>query len=271
MSFLAEETSVEGGAPIELFEFTLAAEIFCYTTGEDEITVGGMIYKPIYIERSEIQVGPDERTQIIQVSMPADNEFATKYTDIVPGAPANLTIKRVHRFDGANQTAVRFKGVVRSVAYTSQGTRAQLAVLPLSAGMSRQMPRFLYSGLCNHVLYDSRCAVPQDDFRFSGTITVINGNDITVPGVGASVASPGDSGFVSAGNADYRLVLRQVGDVLTLLLPFDTNVADVGTTVDVFAGCDHTISTCFSQFDNIVNYGGFAFVPLKNIFQTGLD
>ena len=46
---------------------------------------------------------------------------------------------------------------------------------------------------------------------------------------------------------------------------------DVGTEVEVFAGCDHTIATCKTQFDIVVNYGGFAFVPTRNPFESGLD
>lgn len=271
MTFLAEETSIESGAPIELYEFAVAGDLFFFTTGEDEINVAGMDYEPVAIQRSEISVGPEERTQIITVEMPAENSFAKKYVNIVPGTAASLTIKRIHRFDGANETAVMFKGIVRSVAYSQQGKKAKVAVLPLTAGLSRQMPRFLYSGLCNHVLYDERCKVVEDDFKFTANISAVNGNDITVPGVGASVATPATGGFVRVGNIDHRLVLSQSGDVLTLLLPFDTVVADVGTQVDVFAGCDRTLPTCKSQFDNVVNFGGFAFVPLRNIFTTGLD
>jgi hypothetical protein len=70
------------------------------------------------------------------------------------------------------------------------------------------------------------------------------------------------------GGVDRRLILSSSGDVLTLLLPFTSS--PLGSTVIVFAGCDHTIATCKSKFNNVVNYGGFAFVPTKNIFQTGI-
>ena len=59
--------------------------------------------------------------------------------------------------------------------------------------------------------------------------------------------------------------------MLTLLLPFNTTDVDVGTSVEVFAGCDHSLATCKAQYDNVANYGGFAFVPLRNPFESGLD
>jgi hypothetical protein len=30
------------------------------------------------------------------------------------------------------------------------------------------------------------------------------------------------------------------------------------------------VSTCQSRFDNLDNYGGFPFIPLKNPFATGV-
>ena len=270
MTFLAEETSIEGGAPVELYEFVVGGDLFFFTTGEDEITIASTTYTPTSIRRSEILVGPEQRTDIVSVEVPAENPFAKKYVDIVPGSKASLTIKRVHRFDTTDETIVMFKGVVRSVAFTREGTQAQIAVIPLTGGMSRSMPRFHYSSLCNHVLYDSRCKVIENDFRFQGTVSVISGNDITVPGVGASVANPATAGFVRVGNVDFRLVLSQATDVLTLLLPFPSSLVSVGTAVDVFAGCDHTIQVCKSQFNIVVNFGGYAFVPLRNPFESGL-
>ena len=77
------------------------------------------------------------------------------------------------------------------------------------------------------------------------------------------------------GGDDARMVLTHVDDDLTMLLPFPFSA--VGLDVDVFAGCDHTTTDCDTKFfttefpsSNIPNYGGFPFVPLRNIFDKGL-
>ena len=44
----------------------------------------------------------------------------------------------------------------------------------------------------------------------------------------------------------------------------------VGQDVDVFAGCDHTVDTCDQKFDNVINYGGWPYVPSKNPFESGI-
>lgn len=269
MTFASFEVSAENGQPLELYEFLLGAEKFFFTTSEDTQSFAGETYIPVAISRTQINVSPEERTDILTITLPAEEAFARRYIDIVPGVRASLTIKRVHRPDGNLVTF--FKGIVRSVGFSQDGVSAQIAVLPLSRGMSRSIPLFLYQGLCNHILYDGRCKIVADTFKFTGTVTVISGATYTIPGLGASVATPATGGFVRVGATDWRLVLSQSGDAVTLLLPFNITDVGIGTSVDVFAGCDHTIGVCKTQFANVLNYGGFAFVPLKNIFATGLD
>jgi hypothetical protein len=271
VTFSANEISTEGGSPVELFEFALQGSTYAFTSGEEEVVVGAVTYDPVSISRSSINVGPEVRTEIISIELPSNNAFARLYIDIVPGAQAVLTIKRFHRFDGVTPEVVTiFTGVVRSVGFSLDGRSARVAVLPLTSGLSRTIPRFHYSNLCNHVLYDSGCKVVENDFRFTGNVSAVVANVYTIPGVGASVATPAASGFVRFQSIDYRLILSQSGDALTLLLPFGPEVA-IGSEVDIFRGCAHDIATCKSSFDNVQNYGGFAFVPLKNIFSTGLD
>lgn len=271
MTYDAQELSIEAGQPVELYEFSIGGEAFNLTSAEDDLTIASVDYTPVELARSSINLSPEQRAELLQISMPADHAFPRKFVNSAPGFKATLTIKRFHRTDGALQTIVLFKGVVRSVGFSLNGVRAEIAVLPLTAAMSRTVPRFLYSNLCNHILYDARCKVVENAFRFVGSVSVISGNDYTIPGVGASVAAPTAGGFIKAGGGiDYRLVLSQTGDVLTLLLPFDLPIVQVGTVVEVFAGCKHDIATCKTQFNNVVNYGGFAFVPIRNPFESGL-
>lgn len=77
------------------------------------------------------------------------------------------------------------------------------------------------------------------------------------------------------GGDDARLILSQSGDDLQLLLPFPDSI--LGSTVVILAGCDHTVTTCDSKFNtpsdpqsNVVNFGGFPFVPTKNPFEGGV-
>lgn len=270
MTFTANEISLEGGSPIELYDLVLGTESYHLTTSEESVVVGPITYTPTVIRRQAIRIGPEERAAVLEIEMPSDHPFVQRYITIVPGSEAILTIRRLHRLDGVTpEVLVWFKGIARSVGFSDDGFRASVAVLPITGTLERSIPRFLYSNLCNHVLYDSGCKVEQNSFRHIGTISTTIGSTVVVPGSNGFVNGFFNGGFLSLdGGKDFRLVLEHTGDNLRMLLPFPGNV--VGAPVQVFAGCEHTLPVCKNKFDNVQNYGGFAFVPTRNLFETGL-
>ena len=55
-------------------------------------------------------------------------------------------------------------------------------------------------------------------------------------------------------SGESRSVLAQVGTTLTLDVPFAT--IGVGNDLAVYAGCDHSVTTCRTKFNNVANFGG---------------
>lgn len=271
MTFDLREISQADGQPVELYEFALGSEQFNYTSAEDEIAIGATKYTPVEIERTTILLGAETRRDVLTVTMPSSVAPASRYVTIVPGQRGTLTIKRQHRTDTPTpETIVIFKGLIRAVGFTDDGFKTQMAVVPLTAGLGREIPRFTFQGLCNHVLYDSRCKVLQSNFQTTAVVTAVVGNVLTIPGLNVNPDGFFTSGFVQLqGGLDFRLILEHVGNDVTLLLPFPDSVLDL--SVDTFAGCDRTLATCKTKFDAVLNYGGFAFVPLRDIFRTGID
>ncbi len=280
MTFKSFEASQETSQPIELYRFIIGPDTFEFTSSGDQQTHASLVYEPEPIERTRVGQSREERSNSIEITVPGNNEFAIRYISNVPGDRAQLTISRLQRLDTPTPEIITiFEGFVLSVNFTDNAKVAKIRAAPSAQAVSRPVPRFAYHNLCNHVLYDAGCKVSESDatFRFTGTVSAVSGNDITVPGVTAF-----DDGFMNAGLVeivsinDNRLILNHVGDVLTLLLPFPIDA--VGQSVIVLAGCDHSITICDTKFftpedplSNVLNYGGFAFVPTKAIFESGLD
>lgn len=271
MTYNAFESSIEQGRPIELYEIRVGSDAWNLTTADRQLTVDSAVYTPLNgLSRTPVAVGPEDRNEVVEFTLPSSHPFVRRYIDIVPGQRASMTIRRFHNNDPDEETATVFKGLVRSVGFILDGTEAKIAVLPISGALSRKVPRYTFKSLCNHVLYDQRCKVASAGFQVTGDVTGINasGNQLTINGLGAQPDGWADAGFVAFGSVDFRLVLTQVSDTVTLLLPFPMDL--LGSSVDVFAGCDHSLATCKSKFDNVINHGGHAFVPLRNIFSTGI-
>lgn len=265
------ESSEEQSRPIEVYDFSLGADSFRYTSAEDDVTVGTDVFTAESIKRGAIIQSSDDRDAVLEVTLPALNTFARKYIDIVPGQMATVSIIRVQRDEPTPFTqALIYKGFVQSVKFPNDGQNAVIALRSVESSSSRPIPRFTYQGQCNNFLYDTSCGVNQDLFKFTGTVSAVSGNTITIPGVSGQPNGYYNAGYVKpAGIQDFRMVLDHTGDVLTLLLPFGTAIT--GTNVDVFAGCNHDINGhCYTRFSNVDRYAGFPWVPTTNPFESGI-
>lgn len=272
MSYAARENSEQSGSPVEIYDFTLGQETFRYTTGEEPVVFATNTYAPLAgLERSAISVSQEQQSDVITIRMPATNNLVRRYINVVPGQVAVLTIRRYHRTDATEQLVTIFKGRVRSVAFSLMGLQAEISVQPITSGLSRTIPRFVFSGSCNHVLYDTNCKVNSNAHRHIEEIASIAGAVYTITGLGAAYPNNWATGGFMAGpnSTDFRLIIQHTGDDVRLLLPFPPDVA-AGAEVQIFAGCDHSIDTCSSKFSNVLNYGGFNWVPRENVFVSGV-
>jgi len=276
VTYLAEETGLESGRPVELFEFSIGSTGFFFTSAEDQIVLSGNTYEPEAIAfDSSVVAATDRERQVVNVTLPAANAFPTQFSSVSPDQSATFTVKRFHRGDAGSEVRLLFKGKVVTVTFIDNGLTAEIAIQSIESAMSRSMPRRTSQILCNLVHYDqgfASCKVNQASFKFTGTVSSVSGNDITVTSVTGSVADPTTSGPVG-GRVEYlgerRLVTDRSGDVLTLHYPFSTT--PLNQSVDVFAGCNRTIAACKADFGNVINFGGNAYLPERNIFQDGVD
>jgi uncharacterized phage protein (TIGR02218 family) len=267
VTFEQYENSEESGRPIEIFHFSIGLENFYYTSAEDTITYGGNQYVTRQITRTSVKESVEGGKARLEVTLPTDDLVCSRYVGIVEPSPMYLNVIRFHRQDLLDGRVV-WTGRLTTVKYQKNGTRAQMTFIPSESVYSRAIPHYKYQALCNHVLYDDGCGIDPDSYKFTGTATGASGSNVTVTGLQASKGADWAKGGKCTVNGVDRLILDQSGDVLSLSLPFGDDPD--GQTIDVFAGCDHQVTTCGNKFGNAVNYGGFPFVPTKNPFQVGV-
>lgn len=266
MAFDSYEESVEAACPIELYILAVGSYTYrLHTSIEAELIVGGETYTPLAgLSRQRLEPGDND----LEMELPAGHDFPLMYTLSAPGQQATVTIIRLHRGDTADCRVI-YKGVVRQVEFSKNGAMAILRLSSVANAFERTIPTRTYQAGCNHVLFDEGCQLARTSYLYSGQVTDVNGNTITVSGLEAAKGDDwSTAGYVTIGVQDLRMILDQSGDVLTLVLPFYTPV--LGENVTVYAGCRHDIDTCNSKFGNVINYGGFKYVPSKNIFITGI-
>jgi uncharacterized phage protein (TIGR02218 family) len=201
---------------------------------------------------------------------------AARPTDLINGAPF-LAALRDGAFDGASVQRDRvfltspggavvggvtlFKGRISTIDQVGR-TQAILTVASDLVILDYDMPHNLFSPTCNHILYDAGCGVIRGTYAAAGTAGAgSTANQINFAGT-AALHAQGAIVFSSGQNANVRATVKtvSVGSFLTLMYPLPFAPA-AGDAFTVYAGCDHTLATCQSQFNNKANFRGFPFVP----------
>ena len=265
MTFESIELSAFLGKPVELYTFARNAAIWRYNTSDEDITIGGLIYRSIQIRRTNIERNQDTSRSPITVNISLSADFLFQYRFVSPSDVMTLTIQKFHLTDVDSELAVIWQGRVLNVKILED--EAEIRCEPVYTSIRRTLLRRVYQTNCPHVLYGADCLASQTTFRQSGIVTsIINGIQIVSNDFSSFADDYFTGGFIQwedpQGNQNRRFIIQHTANVLTIdvFIPELT----VGQTIFAFPGCDHTLNTCNVKFNNVSNYGGFPFMPEKN-------
>ena len=272
------EASVQDSEPRELFVISVndGVTVYRHTSATRDIVYLNNVYTSIALERGELAITmPGDEKDLI-VTLPVDHAFVRRWTaQAVPPRKAELTAYR----QNGGETETIWNGPITSM--NAEGSVAKFRV-PSRAGewMLRLIPSITAGRECSNVLYDAACAVSRTGsfgglaFKVTATVIYVNGRDVRV-----DLGSTDRNGTWAEGG---ELLHTATGDRMTITLQTDLSpgvsaVADlrmqmqivglaVGHSVDVFAGCDHSIAVCSDKFDNRPNFRGFPSMPSQNPF-----
>jgi uncharacterized phage protein (TIGR02218 family) len=133
--------------------------------------------------------------------------------------------------------------------------------------LQRKLPTLLIGKICPHFLYDAACRVDRPTFTVTRTISVVAGNLIyltSLPNADPLWAKFGI--FLHTATGQSMTILNQNNAFSYITLEAPIYELQSGDSVEISAGCDHTIGNCSLKFSNKVNFGGFPQLPTKNIF-----
>lgn len=267
MTYDASEQSVQGGAPVELYQFSRNAKIWRFTSAEADVGDSTETWVSSPITRTAVETTTEQARNALTLTVPRDFDIADLFRIAPPTDVIALTVYRYHRGE-EDDVAVIWIGRVLNVSF--EGARAIITCEPVSASMKRQGLRRLYQKQCPHVLYqqgEGQCNVDKEAHKIDTTVTAISGVTVTVAALLAKQYGGGWIQYEDAdGNFERRFIRSFSGLVLTINFPF-IGLA-VTDPVTVFPGCNHTMAICDSEYANIDNYGGtMPYGPVKNPFD----
>jgi uncharacterized phage protein (TIGR02218 family) len=270
MTYSSVETSEADGNPVELYCFARGTSIWRYTSASHDFDTSGMIDEPFdgvysarYIRRGAVAQSSEPSRNSLSLEVARDLELLAVFRDLsIPGVMA-VTVFRLQRLDDEAQITTLWSGRVLGVAWTADGARLECE--PSSASLARNALRQLYARRCTHVLYDNLCrALP---VPIVTALTAVSGRQIAVT-PGTLPAGELAGGWVESLSGDkMAMIVANDAEMATLMMPESFAPGDA---VRFYRGCDKTMETCQSRFNNLDNYGGFPFIPQKNPFNAGI-
>lgn len=258
------EQSVASSAPIEGYKFIGSFKNYLYTSSDKAEIINGETYLPIAIKRSNVKAGTqDDDNLSLDLELPFDIEVIRDYA--YAQTPPKLTLE-VYRQQLGNSLAwsLFWRGIVRGFNVSGRTAKVQVPSI-FSLALQGEIPNVYFQTPCNHVLYDARCAVPRDDHRFLAYIQAVAGVAITLTSEPAAPHILAAGEIVNLRNGERRLVLDNEGSAVSIGYPF----VDLrpGDQVELVKGCDHSLAECKAKFNNVINFGGFPYIPSDNPFS----
>lgn len=253
---------------IELFRFALGASaptvtrVWTMTSALTGLTYNNEWYDPVAVGRSQMESKTQLSKANLDVDIPIDHELAVI---LMSAFSEQIMTLNLYQKDGST-VATAWKGRLTNI----RPGDATLTLVFESVFTSLRRPglrgRFMKS--CRHPLYGRGCYVNPADFETPGTLSAVNGLVLTV----AEAATQPDgyfiAGMIKAADGTYSYITAHAGDQITVQrLSYSLAkqfALGLDFSVNLYPGCDHTRLQCQEKFDNLLNYGGFDWIPEKN-------
>lgn len=267
MSFADQETSLQNGQPVRLYQFQRGSLKWGYTNTDRHIQHQNITFRSILggISDDGIRQTEDAQSDMLTLSVPASLDIAQMYRIVAPTQTVQVTVFDLHY--GDDGFLVVWMGQVAGVKFKSL-VQADIQCQNLSASLERTGLRKVWSRKCPHQIYDNACRVARADFRVDGVINALDAVSISI-----AVADTQDDGWFAGGYIEWtsqwgleqRGIEKHVGEVLHIY--GGTFGLANGQGLAIYAGCDRLFATCQDKFNNRENYGGAPHMPGKSPFD----
>lgn len=267
MSYDAYESSVESGAPIRLYEFSLTAIQWRYNTSDKQVvTLDGRVWLPAPMQDSGVKQTGESSADATTITAP-DNIAPVQLFKLSPPSEV-MAFTMYEKHIGDDEVVAKYVGEVAQINFTTPGV-AEIICETLSATLNRLGLRLTWQRQCPHVIYDPvGCKVSKVANAEAAVVTSINGLQVEVSGLANVTAGRYTAGILEfqhpVKGRELITIAHNSGAVLTMF----SSPSDlwVGLPVTVYRGCSQTPDSCKS-FNNYDNYGGVPDIPGKSPFD----
>lgn len=276
MSFAGNEISRDLGQPIDLYEFRYGEgenDIFRYTGGEKSLVFrppGDDIdrtYTAISIWHDEIAASGTLDKSALSVNFAIDASITALFRDRPPSSVVSIIIRQGHANDTAKQFLVNFSGKVIGFSEDNEGNTVKLTCEAIGTSMKRNALRRRWQYSCPLALYGPDCRASEIDATDNFVVLGVSGSILVLPNGwrAEAVRNRYIGGKAKWTLPDGRSEIRTITQVNADSVLLNNRIVglDPGESISLTFGCPHTMTGC-KQHNNIQNFGGDPWIPLKN-------
>lgn len=260
------ESSAHGGRPVELFRFVHGGQVWTYSSGP-EIVYNGETYSAFPVGRDDMQQTKELGKSPLEVLLPRTCELSLLYLAGNPEHIITLTVFRLH-VGASDGPVVYWKGRIVSCDWPDPAT-ASLKCESVFTSLKRPGLRARYQRMCRHALYRTGCNVDKAAYAVPGTVSAVNAarTVITIPEAAAHPNGYFLGGFLALADGTMRFISAHAGSSITLASPAPVLAGYTGNDLLLYPGCGRNRETCSTKFNNILNFGGWPWIPSRNPFD----
>jgi len=268
MSYASLELSIDSSRPVELFWFKYSGADWFYTNSSTPISHLGHEFTPIPIMRGQISSSGDISKSSLEITSVEDLPVAALFSQYPPNEPVTITIYGHHILD--NEFSVLWKGRILNVDW-NDSQQVVLRSESVFTSMQRAGLGRKFQTQCPYALFNPQCGVSSVAFRDSPTVIAISGRVVTANNIRPADYYAGGYAVWSnpITNIAEKRAIKSSGADGTIVLSTYPVALTVGATIDIYAGCDHSLNGangCTVKFANHIRFGGTPWQPEKNPF-----
>lgn len=261
MTYIATDQSVHDGNPVHLIRFDYQSTTYRYSTGVSDFDDGDHTWTAHEISPIEdLTISDNVDRSPITLKTKLTNPVAQLFRTGAIEASVTCLIYEVHESDGEMVLIHSGRILGRYAKLEGKKREVELKSEPIITATKRPSIRERSGLLCGYVLYDPdlcravKTAIP-------GVVTSISGINLVISGASAAASGYLKNGYLETAE-EKRMITAHSGDNITVTTVMQG--LEIGDSVTMYIGCNHTTRDCNRKFSNIENFGGEPFIPSKN-------
>jgi uncharacterized phage protein (TIGR02218 family) len=263
-AYTNKETATER-KPVELYHIWTEYDDWYYTNTDVSVLYNANVYQPAVLERGSLEKDSQLNATKLSIAFAYMQEPAVKYIADNSVDLTWISIMRVFQDQVPIEASVIFIGHIRDISF--KGQQGQVTCIGFEYYLGKQLPRYRYQPQCNWKLFSTQCGKVRASYKQSVIVTAIQADGLAFTCSAMVVQEDnyyrgGDVERIYTGGKEKRMLAWSSGT--NLGLRFKMRDLRVGSTLDIYPGCDGAVNTCITKYNNLLNFGGFPYIPLDN-------